>query len=128
MQARAIARRLPVARRLPGVTALVEGRERARAAAAARHAVTAMSSTNRADGGNGGREMQRKIGRRVLRAGQIIKIVGFSGDFRIRHFDGEEVAVYGGPPGYEMHRSFFVDRIGRRPRKTAEHCSDAQAR
>ena len=66
------------------------------------------------------RETQRKIGSRLLRAGQVIKIVGLRGDFRIRHFEGEEVAVYGGSPGREMHRSFRVDRIGRRPRRTAE--------
>lgn len=68
---------------------------------------------------NDGRETERKIGSRVLRAGEVIKIVGLRGDFRIRHFDGEEVAVYGGPPGHEMHRSFRVERIGRRSRKAA---------
>lgn len=81
-----------------------------------------------AAGQNGRRETQRKIGSRVLRAGQTVKIVGVKGDFRIRHFEGEVVSVYGGRPGREMHRSFAVDRIGRRPRKALERRGDPQGR
>ncbi|MGH9268714.1 MAG: hypothetical protein ACRD0D_11130 [Acidimicrobiales bacterium] len=77
------------------------------------------ATTNKpADGRNDRRETEREVGSRVLRAGQIVTIVGLKGDFRIRHFKGEVVEVYGGPSGREMHRSFAVDRIGRRPRRT----------
>ena len=57
-----------------------------------------------------------------------MKITGLTGDFRIRHFVGDEVEVYGGRPNYLMIRTFRVDRIGRRPRRGAELRPDLRPR
>jgi hypothetical protein len=74
------------------------------------------------------REALRKMGRRVLRAGDIVKIKGAGGHFRIRHFRGREVEVFGGRPNHTRIRTFTVDRIGRRPRNGAELRPDLAAR
>lgn len=62
---------------------------------------------------------QCKIGWRVLRAGDRVKIKGERGAlFKILRFDlaCTEVTVYGGAPNHERMRTFLVGRIGERPR------------
>lgn len=61
-------------------------------------------------------EAERKIGSRLLRAGQTVRITGERGLFRIERFDGGEVHCWGGTPGREKWRVFRAERIGRRPR------------
>lgn len=58
-----------------------------------------------------------KIGHRVLRARDRVKIKDERGLFKILYFsqDGTEVFVHGGPPQRERRRTFKVDRIGTRP-------------
>jgi len=58
-----------------------------------------------------------KIGRRVIRSGQVVKITGERGLFTVRGFDTEAgtVDVYGGPKGYGSWRTFYTTRIGARP-------------
>lgn len=61
---------------------------------------------------------QSKIGRRVLRVGQRVKIDGLRGLYKIQHFSDDltTVTVYGGPPNrVESTRIVAVERIGRRP-------------
>jgi len=61
-------------------------------------------------------ELERRVGGRVLRAGQVVRVTGARGLFRIQRFRGDEVDMFGGPPGREHCRVFKVDRIGARPR------------
>jgi hypothetical protein len=58
---------------------------------------------------------QRKIGSRVIRSGQYVKINGERGLFKVTFFRGDDVHCYGGKTNYEKSRAFHVDRIGRRP-------------
>jgi hypothetical protein len=76
-------------------------------------------------------ESERRIGRRTIRAGDIVTISGH-GHARVRHdghqvagfrvlgFRGEEVQVYGAITKLRAEgvRTFPIDRIGRRPRLT----------
>lgn len=57
------------------------------------------------------RTTSRKLGRRVLRQGDIIKIVGERGRFRLGHFDGDTVTVKS-ERGARNIRTFTIDRIG----------------
>lgn len=66
---------------------------------------------------------QLKVGGRVLRAGQRIKIRGERGHFKIIAFNpsASTVSVYGGRPGGpQLMRTFMLDRIGTRPRALNE--------
>lgn len=59
-----------------------------------------------------------KHGTRVLRAGQIVKIKGLRGSYKIKHFHNEQggdVVTVIGPRGES--RAVYVTRIGARPRK-----------
>jgi len=47
-------------------------------------------------------------------AGDSVKIRGVRGTFRIQHFDGNIVTVYGGPDGHGQFRAFTCDRITRK--------------
>jgi hypothetical protein len=64
-------------------------------------------------------ELERRDGsaRRILRAGDLVTIVGKRGLFKIQAFRGDEVDVYGGPPNREGLHTFKVERVGRRPRR-----------
>lgn len=61
--------------------------------------------------------LTHRHGSRVLRAGQVVRIRGARGLFRIQGFDESAgtVHVYGGPVGRPMFRTFTIDRIGARP-------------
>lgn len=61
-------------------------------------------------------EFERRVGGRMLRAGEVVRVTGARGSFTIRAFRGGEVYVFGGTPGRERCRVFTVDRIGARPR------------
>lgn len=61
-------------------------------------------------------EPERRAGNRILRAGEIVCIIGERGKFKILGFRKEEVEVFGGKPNHERLRTFTIDRIGRRPR------------
>lgn len=61
-----------------------------------------------------------KIGSRVIRSGQVVKITGERGLFTVQGFDTDAgtVDVYGGTPGPKgrrMFRTFYTSRIGARP-------------
>lgn len=60
-----------------------------------------------------------KVGGRVLRAGDIVKVTGQRGAmFRIHHFEQETrgmvAVVYGGASGKRLTRAFPVETIGTR--------------
>lgn len=61
-------------------------------------------------------ELERRLGGRVLRAGEVVRVSGERGLFTIRAFRGDEVDVWGGPQGRERFRTFRLERIGSRPR------------
>lgn len=64
-----------------------------------------------------------KLGGRMLRKGDLVKIRGERGEFRICSFtdDGTAVNCRGGCGGRVLDRTFFVERIGvRKARAAAE--------
>lgn len=64
------------------------------------------------------REYERQVEGRVLRAGDVVKIKGLRGDFKIKWFRGRIVTVTGGPRG--QWRNVYVERIGVRRRRLPE--------
>lgn len=56
------------------------------------------------------RESERKVGGRVLRAGDVVKVKGLRGEYRIKGFRGETVTLVGGPR--RCFRNVSVDRVG----------------
>lgn len=73
------------------------------------------------------RPRELKVGSRILRADDMVKIKGARGLFRIMQFNEArtEVTVYGGPPNREHTRIFVVERIGARPRKAPTRKEEA---
>lgn len=65
-------------------------------------------------------EETRRIGNRILRKGEVVKIDGIGGgEFIILGFRGDTVEVYGGKPKkVQSIRTFSTERIGARPRTT----------
>lgn len=61
-----------------------------------------------------------RIGNRIIRAGEVVKVTGERGSFVVRGFDLDAGSFdcFGGTPGPKGRRSFRtfrLDRIGARP-------------
>lgn len=56
-------------------------------------------------------------GSRILRTGQVVKVRGARGLFRLQGFDTDAGTFdcYGGPQGKALCRTFRLDRLGARP-------------